>query len=199
MDLRPLASEITFGLNRIYLLFGKVGFETTYYVSVNKLMIEQCASQIQKLSTTKFIGWAGRRWIYPESNLFFIRRLKAPCFMPNICRGVWEGATVTYVAMQIAYYMGFTKVILIGLDHNFVAQGKPNTEVISQGDDENHFDPSYFGRGFRWHLPDLKTSELAYRLAKWQFEISGREICDATVDGHLKVFRKTEYVDCFAD
>ena len=197
MDLRPLANEFTFGLNRIYLLFDEIGFVTTYYVSVNRLVIGQCASEIQNLPTTKFICWRARRWVHAGPKLFFIRSIAEPCFMPDIRRGVWQGATVTYVAMQIAYYMGFDQVILIGVDHNFVTKGTPRTTIISAGDDPNHFSPDYFGKGFRWQLPDLETSELAYRLAKWQYQSSGREILDATVDGKLDVFPKMSFESCF--
>ena len=42
-DLTLLKNEITFGLNRIYLLFGQMGFTTSYFVSINRLVIEQCA------------------------------------------------------------------------------------------------------------------------------------------------------------
>ena len=198
MDLRPLANEFTFGLNRIYLLFDKVGFVSTYYVSVNRLVIGQCASEIQGLPAIKFIDWVGQKWMHSGPNLFFIRRIPEPCFVPDIRRGLWQGATVTYVAMQIAYYMGFTKVILIGVDHSFVTPGKPGTTVISQGDDPNHFDPSYFGKGFQWQLPDLETSELAYRIAKYKFERANREIVDATIDGRLQVFPKVDYPTLFA-
>ncbi len=99
--------------------------------------------------------------------------------------------------MQIAYYMGFEKVILIGVDHSFETKGKPHTMVVSEGDDPNHFDPCYFGKGFRWQLPDLRTSELAYRIAKYHFENAEREILDATVDGKLQVFPKVDYYQLF--
>ncbi|MFX0194960.1 MAG: 6-hydroxymethylpterin diphosphokinase MptE-like protein [Candidatus Hodarchaeota archaeon] len=199
MDLRPLAREITFGLNRIYLLFDKIGFATTYYVSVNMLVLEQCAAEIQNLDTTRFIGWDARRWFRARPDLLFIRsigNLGTPFFMRDIRQGVWEGATVTYVAMQIAYYMGFKRVILIGVDHNFVTTGLPHSIVVSEGADRDHFVPDYFGKGFRWQLPDLQTSELAYRLARGQFESSGREILDATVKGKLDVFPKVSFENC---
>jgi hypothetical protein len=99
--------------------------------------------------------------------------------------------------MQIAYYMGFQEVILIGVDHSFSTTGKPHATVTSQGDDPNHFAANYFGKGFRWQLPDLETSELAYRLAKEQFERAGREIVDATIGGKLQVFRKVDYLELF--
>ncbi len=88
-------------------------------------------------------------------------------------------------------------MVLIGVDHNFVTKGKPNTTVVSEGDDPNHFHPAYFGKGFRWQLPDLETSELAYGLAKQAFEADGRQIVDATVGGKLTVFPKVKYDELF--
>ncbi len=54
--------------------------------------------------------------------------------------------------------------------------------------DPNHFDPNDFGPRVKWQLPDLETSEIAYRLAHDEFEAHGRTIVDATVDGKLNVF-----------
>jgi len=93
--------------------------------------------------------------------------------------------------------MGFSEVILIGVDHNFATKGKPNTTITSEGDDPNHFDPKYFGKGFRWQLPDLETSEIAYRMARNAFEADGRKVVDATVGGKLTVFPKVEYNSLF--
>ena len=58
------------------------------------------------------------------------------------------------------------QVILIGVDHSYSTQGKPNTTVVSQGDDPNHFATGYFGKGFRWQLPDLDTSNGRYLMAR---------------------------------
>jgi hypothetical protein len=93
--------------------------------------------------------------------------------------------------------MGFEQVILIGVDHSFMTQGKPNTTVISQGDDRDHFNSGYFGKGFRWQLPDLETSERAYRMAHEAYQGAGRRVLDATVGGKLAVFPKVEYNTLF--
>ena len=93
--------------------------------------------------------------------------------------------------------MGIEKVILIGVDHNFTTKGKPNTTVTSQGDDPNHFNPGYFGKGFRWQLPDLDTSERAYRMAQEAYQKAGRQVIDATIDGKLTVFPKASYDSLF--
>ncbi|MCZ6744777.1 MAG: hypothetical protein O7D31_08910 [Alphaproteobacteria bacterium] len=124
--------------------------------------------------------------------------IPGPSFSTDIAYGVWEGATVTYVAMQVAYYMGFSRVILVGVDHHFETKGAPHKEIVSEGNDTNHFDNNYFGKGFRWNLPDLATSELAYSIARLQFESDNREIIDATVGGKLTVFRKIEFTSLFS-
>ena len=81
--------------------------------------------------------------------------------------------------------------------HRRARQGPPNQEVVSEGDDPNHFLPNYFGKGFRWQLPDLATSEMAYRMAREAFERAGRRVVDATIGGRLQVFPKVDYDSLF--
>lgn len=197
-DLSRLRSEATIGMNRIYLLFPELGFETTYFLSVNDLVVEQCAADIQALKMPSFVSWRARKWLVPQDNLYFLySTYTGPRFAKDIRKRMWEGATVTYMALQVAFYLGFEQVILIGVDHNFTTQGKPNTTVISQGDDPNHFHPGYFGKGFRWQLPDLDTSERAYHMARAAYEKAGRQVLDATVGGKLRVFPRVDYESLF--
>jgi len=145
--MRKLRGEYTFGMNRIYLMFPELGFETSFFVSINDLVIEQCAVDIQKLSIPKFIAWHAHQWLQPDENMFFLHTsYTGPKFATDITKRLWEGATVTYVALQVAYYLGFSEAILIGVDHSFATQGKPNTTIVSEGDDPNHFNPAYFGK-----------------------------------------------------
>lgn len=196
-DLSLLEHEYTFGLNRVYLLFDELGFAASYHVTVNTLVAEQCGEEIARLPCTKFMAWHARRFVDFTPDMMFVVSRDGPRFYTTVTRGIWEGATVTYVAMQIAYHLGFRKVILVGVDHSFQTTGQPHTTVVSQGDDPDHFSEQYFGKGFRWQLPDLETSEVAYRLAKEQFERSGGEIVDATVGGKLQVFRRVPLESCF--
>lgn len=196
-DLSLLKDEITFGLNRIYLHFPEMGFETSYFVSVNTLVLEQCAEDIRSLSMPRFITWRGRRW-FDREVIFLDTDYTSPAdFSGDLTGRIFEGSTVTYVAMQIAYYMGFDEVILIGVDHSFSTKGQPNKTVVSSGDDPDHFSAKYFGKGFRWQLPDLEASEKAYRLAREAYEADGRRILDATVGGQLEVFPKRSFEDLF--
>ncbi|MHC1783415.1 MAG: 6-hydroxymethylpterin diphosphokinase MptE-like protein [Anaerolineaceae bacterium] len=197
-DLTKLRNENTIGMNRIYLAFPDLGFTTKYYLSVNDLVVEQCAEDIKQFEIPCFISWRGRQWVPPSPNLHYLyTTYTGPKFATNAAGRLWEGATVTFVAMQLAFHLGFKQVVLIGVDHNFETKGKPNETVVSQGDDPNHFSPAYFGKGFRWQLPDLDTSERGYTLAREAYRSAGREIIDATVGGKLTVFPKVTYESLF--
>jgi len=198
MDLAPLRHEITFGLNRIYLMFQGTGFETTYHVVINPLVIEQCAEEINRLAMPHFVEWRSRDLVeFTPETMFITCGDGRFGFSVDASQVVYEVATVTFSALQIAYYMGFDEVILIGVDHDFSTKGNPHEVVQSTGDDPDHFSPEYFGAGFKWHLPDLKTSELGYELARLYFERHGRRILDATVGGQLRVFPKVPYESLF--
>lgn len=197
-NLALLKNEYTFGMNRIYLMFPELGFSTTYFLTVNSLVIEQCAQDICALPIPKFLSWRSHKLIQPSADMHFLHTTyTGPGFSKDVRGRVWEGATVTYVALQLAFYMGFEQVILIGVDHTYSAQGKPNTTVVSQGPDADHFNAGYFGKGFRWQLPDLDTSERSYLMARQAYQESGRQVLDATVGGKLTIFPKVDYLSLF--
>jgi len=198
-DLTKLKNEFTFGLNRVYLLFPELGFTTTYFVSINDLVIEQCADEIATLSMPKFVAWHSNRHFktLPADMMFLYTTYTGPKFSRDMTGRVWEGATVTNVALQLAFYMGFQQVILIGVDHNFTSKGDANKTVVSTGDDLNHFSANYFGKGFRWQLPDLDTSEIGYQKARDAYRKAGREVLDATIGGKLTIFPKVDYNSLF--
>jgi hypothetical protein len=193
MDLSPLRERVTIGLNKIYLLFDKLGFQTTYLTAANPYVIQQAAEEFASLSMPQFTVMWGREFSAKHPNVLFLREKYQPLFSTDITKGVNIDSTVTYLAMQIAYYMGFETVVLIGVDHSFQSKGDPHTTVKLGGSDPNHFDPSYFGYGVPWQLPDLDGSARAYQRAKGIFEASGRRILDATVGGKLQVYEKISY------
>lgn len=199
MDLSNLKNEFTFGMNRIYLLFPELRFTTSYFVSINDLVIEQCADEIAGLPIPKFVAWHAHHHFktFPDDMMFLYTTYTGPGFAHNVTHRVWEGATVTNVALQLAFYMGFQQVVLIGVDHSFTSKGDANKTVVSTGDDPNHFSANYFGKGFRWQLPDLDTSEIGYQKARRAYRQAGREVLDATVGGRLTVFPKVDYNSLF--
>lgn len=188
MDLNPLRDYHTFGLNKIYLMLNRVNLNLSYHVAVNPLVIEQSAKEFESLSCPSFLSYRkAHNLIKPCEHIYLILTGGTHRFDGTLSKEICEGYTVTYVAMQIAFYMGFSRIFLIGVDHNYNFSGKPNEENLLDGEDTNHFDPGYFGNE-KWHNPDLEASELSYHLAKFYFNRDDRQIYDATIDGKLKIF-----------
>jgi len=194
-----LRDEYTFGLNRIYLMFDELGFRTSFLVCINRLVLEQSGYELSKVPVPKFVSLAAVGHVATDAeDLTYVRSTAQPKFSRDVVRdGVWEGATVTYVALQLAHWFGFSSAVLVGVDHSFSTKGPAHGTVVSEGDDPDHFTPDYFGPGYRWQLPDLPTSELAYAAARDAFSADGREVLDATVDGKLAIFPKVQLEDLF--
>ena len=204
MDLTLLRDEHVFGLNRIMLHPAFAEWRRVYYCCVNPFVLEQNATEIASLDTVKFLPWEHRRVVKSAATNgksagvdVWLRTRHQPSFSYDLTNWMWQGATVTYVAIQIAFHMGFSDVVLIGVDHHYSRSGQPNKLVTSRDADPDHFSAEYFGPGAQWQLPDLMQSETAYRLARQSFEQEGRRIRDATVGGRLEVFEKVRYESLF--
>lgn len=198
-DLSKLKDDFCIGMNRIFLAADELNFTPDILVCVNDLVVEQSVKEFSELQIPKYFAWRARKWLSMDPWMHFLyTSYTSPKFSKDVRGRVWEGATVTNVCLQLAYHLGFSEVILIGVDHSFATKGAPNTTVQSEGDDPNHFSAAYFGKGFRWQLPDLETSELGYRLARKAFEEDNRKILDATVGGKLEIFEKVDYQSLFS-
>jgi hypothetical protein len=198
MDLSFLRRETVIGLNKIFIGFRRFVFYPRYYCAVNEKVLQQAASEIRALNCVKFISNRGAGFI-PESALtYHINTTQPPSrFSHDLAEGAHEGWTVTHVALQVAYYLGFQEVVLIGLDHRFEYSGKPNEAKQLNGPDPNHFSDNYFGYGQAWDNPDIDRSEESFRIARHEYERVGRAIIDATVDGACSIFEKADYRELF--
>lgn len=194
MDLTLLKDYYTFGLNKIFLLFDKIDLNLSYHVAVNPYVIKQSKTEIESLTCPSFLSYmAAKKLITPKPHIHFLATGPSnPSFKEDSTNILSEGWTVTFVALQLAFYLGFRRVFLIGVDHNFKVSGRPNEAQELSKNDVNHFDPNYF-KGHEWQLPDLQGSEISYHLAQFYFERAGRAIYDATVDGKLNVFQKISF------
>jgi len=208
MDLSPLANEFTFGSNRVYLAFDDLGFHTTYLSGSARWIIRQFGEEMAQSGPQVFLShlFASEVPTLPRTVTTFLSRRRASFGTHPLFWGFHDGGTVTYTSMQLAFYMGFTEVILIGVDHSFVETGTAAAEVVPQadddpraatvvsgGDDPNHFLPNYFGKGVKWSLPSWHQMEESYAMARKRYEAAGRLIVDATVGGKLTIFPKVDY------
>lgn len=197
-DLHLLKDVFTFGLNKINLLFEKNDFRPSCIVAVNHLVIEQNADFYNSTDYPLFLDSGGRQWVKGRSNVAFLHSSAQSKFARDCSVSIQQGFTVTYVAMQLAFHMGFRDVALIGCDHNFATNGSANKTVVSGGKDESHFDPRYFSGGVKWQLPDLVGSEYYYSMAHRVYQASGRSLVNCTEGGRLELLprrRLKEWID----
>ena len=197
MELGFLRGRTVIGLNKIHLGLDRFGFQPDYLVAVNPRVVEQAARAIAALPAVKFIGERAAPHLPEAEDVFHVPILYPPVmFSLDICVGLNEGCTVTYAALQVAFYMGFSEVVIIGMDHRFVYEGDPHEPRLMEGPDPNHFSPDYF-RGEIWDNPDLDSSEAFYAVARQIYESQGRRILDGTLDGACAIFEKVDYRDHF--
>jgi len=202
LDLSLTKGKHVIGLNKIFLLFKRVPLDLSYHVAVNSYVMEQSSSEIEKLNCCSFLSYTNGASRYVKS-LPHVKFIKTGAFnkwgfQKDLEKPLFECNTVTYVAMQLAYYLGFSRVFLIGVDHNFQQSGAPDAAQKMVGEDKNHFDPSYFA-GQTWQLANLEASEVGYQLAKYYYKSDKREILNATLGGHLNVFPTISYADAIKE
>jgi len=201
-DLSLLKNEYTIGMNRIYLLKDKIGFCPTYLaVSDIEVQLNQFQEEYDKVSTIKFFPWKVRNKFTRRNSLIFYKMRYSQSFCKSFDKFVSGGKSITAICFQLAYYMGFSEVYLIGKDHfyNYEQKGVPGTRIKSMGNEENHFIKEYYKKGMTWTIPNYLEEEIAYENAKRAFENDGRIVLDATIGGKLAIFPKVDYSSLFID
>ncbi|MBX3746968.1 MAG: DUF115 domain-containing protein [Verrucomicrobiae bacterium] len=201
-----LHDEFTIGSNGIFLLGDRTGYQTTVYTIEDRLVAEDRRREANDY---------GAKWkVFPLDLRYCLKDVVGASFLycdrvtggsgPKFCFNLEEeigwGGTVTYFNLQIAVYAGASEIYLVGVDHSYTDRfqiRKAGAVWTSEADDVNHFDPRYFGRGYRWHDPKVERMEAAYKAAKCAAESVGVKIYNATVGGRLEVFARREFESLF--
>jgi hypothetical protein len=194
----PRQNVATFGLNKINLLFLHTKFRPSFIVAVNPFVIEQNADFYNLTEIPLFLDSQGHRSIKFRKNIHFLHSKEIRSHFARDCSiGINQGFTVTYVAMQLAFHMGFKIVALVGCDHHFVQQGRANETLLSSKSDFDHFDSNYFAGGQKWQFPDIPGSELHYQIANEVFRRYGRKIVNCTDGGRLEIIERQSLSNFF--
>jgi uncharacterized Rossmann fold enzyme len=198
VDFSLLENEFTIGMNRIYLMKEQNGFTPSYLACIDeKSQINQFHEEFDKVEIPCFFNFKLRNKFSKLSNQNFILGKFSQSFATGISKTYGNGKSVTYTAIQLAYYMGFKEVYIIGKDHSYNTDQKAGTGIKSDGNEDNHFIKGYYKKGQNWDAPDLTGEELAYKIARNKFEINGRIIKDATHRGKLEIFEKIKFESIF--
>lgn len=181
------------GMNKIDLLFPRTTWRPSLICCTNDLVVRQHWKVWSSLNIPVFLSWK-TRWHIPSSarpGFEYFLNFPTPDFSDDASHGLGWGHTVTYAALQLAFFMGANPVVLFGVDHSFKQNSGSSGDYEKRvGPDINHFDPNYFAPGALWGLANVEGNERDYIRARDRYEAENRRIYDATVDGKLEVFPK---------
>jgi hypothetical protein len=222
-DLTLLEGETVFASNAAFLLFPRINWRPRYFSCVDVRVLPDRASDIVQMLDenpgitaffpARLVDHANGGKVRPTRELipegegrhFFNERhlseanLPWSMFSPDADEYVVQPHTVTVTLMQLAAYMGFSELVLVGCDTRYTikesveledADGKAIALKSTEDDDPNHFDATYFGDGRRWHVPDMPGILEQYEQSRRAVEALGGRVINATVGGDLEVFER---------
>jgi len=182
----PLNTKyVTFGSNKIY----RLPFTPTYYCLIDEEMMKSCLPLPKDFTPNEMFIRAEAgvgNPIYP---------IVANGFSLDITNFVVMGGTVTFVMLQIAFYMGFDTMLLVGVDHYYPkTQRMAGHRIVGDGDDPDHFacadGKPYFDKDVTYNAPEIEGTTRSYAIAQELFSKAGRKIYNLTPGTKLDVFEK---------
>lgn len=227
-DLSALDGETVFACNAAFLLFDRINWRPRYYTCVDSRVLPDRAPEInamlgstpemtaffpaelqehggvrRRFSTREFIPEGPLRYFFNEEP-GTLDCLPYSMFSLNAAERVIQPHTVAITMLQLAAYMGFSEIYLVGCDMRYTipedvlreshADAK-DPRLLSAGEDRNHFDASYFGPGRKWHVPNVNLMREHFRIAREALESQGIAVYNATAGGDLDVFERVDLGD----
>lgn len=202
-------NEICFASNGIYKLYDRTPWRPTYYTVSDDLVAKTTLEEIKKQSMPVFmsdlynvmdIEKVERKdfyYVHMHPNAGYVNH---PDFSKDIVNCTYDGCTVVYdLSLQIAAFMGFSEIYLLGVD---------NTAGMLDGD--NHFAGYYSGdekeKIMDMSAPKFKdfSAQLFYEQMNRAFESADRfskkygfRIYNATRGGRLDVLERVNFDTLF--
>lgn len=207
-DLDKLKNEYTIASNQIFLAFKDTDWRPTYYSIIDRMSAQNNKDTIKNLNLTKFISHA----LYPilgnmeNSYLVYKRPYEFDErgivfeFSDDLLNGFFEGASVTYFNLQLAVYMGFEEVYMIGTDYNYPGIISPTKEVKEihsfevkyfKADEDTssyNFTSNYHKAGTQMHVPDLERQYQAFNFSAQHLKKRGIKVFNASRSTMLDTF-----------
>jgi hypothetical protein len=196
--------------NKVYLVFEKTPWRPTVLTIADRLVAEETADTVAGLALTKaFPSWyrtlfAPRHRPAPQgANIFFrvltTRTTEAaryrPRFSSDARRGLFVGQTVTVLNLQLAAWLGFDPIVIVGLDGKYTLpaaraqHGEYGQVAVSEGE-PNHFLPEYRKAGQAWSIPRPDLHEKEYERCRQALEAMGRRVINASRSSVILAFER---------
>ena len=213
-DLSLLEGEFTFAVNGFFYKTKETGFRPTFFVVEDNAVMQENIEEIRAYEVPFKLFPTPYKELHQEGdNVYFFSMNRGfyeqsspnyciPRFSTDASKILYCGQSVTYINLQLAFFMGFTEVYLIGMDFDYIVPKEhivTGNAILSTTDDPNHFHKDYFGKGKTWKLPKIDRVAVNYKMAKLAYESVGRKIYNATEGGKLEIFGRKSYGELFQE
>lgn len=194
----------SFASNRIYNTYDKTHWRTDFLVSEDEFVLKEIQDNISKMDCKyKFIpihlNWY--KGISIENATYFYQSFyKAgdqKKFSDDISHEIVCRGTVITTCAQIAIYMGFKKLYLIGVDHNFSRMTDKDGNLIIDNTVKDHYGVEKNADENTKGIFNIDNATLAFMDLKEFAEERGVEIYNATRGGKLEVFERVDFDTLF--
>jgi hypothetical protein len=196
-DLIKIKDEYTFAFNGIIEIMEDYKWHPTFYMIQDYSVLKRYTfeelnfkNSLKFMSTQSYLK-SGKK--YHDYLLYNLNSIRYPNFTPSFSnkpyKFVSDGFTVTYSAIQMAIFFGFSDIFLIGLDTNYV-----NTDMESK--DKNLINyPVFFKNKNKMPAtkPNIQYNIKAYEKAKTVAIKEGVKIINASRGGKLDVFTREDF------
>lgn len=199
--------EVCFGSNMICRIFPQTNWRPTYYAIIDWLAIKNCLPIVAEEKNTE-VFVSDMRFLRPVKYMYSNVHLLHmpgevplnegyPGFSDDITECVYHGGSVSYgISMQVAAYMGFTDIYLLGTDNNYVKA----SHVDGNHFIENYYDPEEKKELERQNISveivrDYMTR--SFTKAEEHSRENGFRIYNATRGGMLEVFERVDFDGLF--
>lgn len=193
----------SFGFNRIYLMFDKTSWRPAYYVSQDEKTLKNCVDKVNEMDLQyKFIPLFIKYYhdINIKNAIHFLLQsseTELPVLSEDISRFIGDTTTVAVTAAQMAVYMGFKRIYLIGVDHSFSVYQNDKGEILEDHAVKDYFSDQYNQDKTDLYIPNMDTSTRAFIALKQFGDEHGIEIYNATRGGKLEVFPRVDFDSLF--
>jgi hypothetical protein len=200
-DLEKLKGEFTFGMNRIYQIFDQTDWRPDCYAAVDIYILKKDNYIIRSLELPlKIVDTLGKKYMSNDNSIHYINvcdrftikkytqnTLKKIKFSNDLHSYCNQGHTVTFICIQLAVYMGFKQIYLLGMDHTFAQSVDTNGKFTLNKDTKNHFYKGFDGINVCQFTNGVDYS---YNLARHYCENNNIQILNATRGGKLEIFER---------
>lgn len=205
-DLEKIKNEDSFAVNRIYKIFNQTDWRPTYYCSQDTKVLDEVKDDMEimlkeckKVFLNAYVKIKGKKLEDKENLYFFYLNTEEffpelPKFSEDVSKQIYEGFTVAYASIQLAVYMGYSEIYIIGTDHSYNVNKKHDGSIEKKEDVTNYMKGLEGNMGYP---PQLEKSTLAFRKANQVCKEKGIIIKNATRGGMLEEFERINFDDLF--